>query len=147
MRGPMAEPKPRLDAGDRIRPPPSSRRLRQQRSVPKGLLVSALKIGVLLFLWTAIFSLIVIGYFALSLPDTGELTKGERRPSVTILAADGTLLTTYGDLFGQPLSLKEMSPYLPKAVVATEDRRFYSHFGIDPIGLVRASLANLSAGQ
>ena len=32
-----------------------------------------------------------------------------------------------------------MSPYLPKAVIATEDRRFYSHFGIDPIGLVRAA--------
>jgi penicillin-binding protein 1A len=147
MRGPMAEPKLRLDPADRIRPPPSRRRLRQQRSVPKGLLVSALKIGVLLFLWTAIFSLIVIGYFALSLPDTGELTKGERRPSVTILAADGTLLTTYGDLFGQALSLKEMSPYLPKAVIAAEDRRFYGHFGIDPIALFRAMFANLAAGH
>jgi len=60
------------------------------------------------------------------------------------LAADGSLLTTYGDLFGQPLTLREMSSYLPKAVIATEDRRFYSHFGIDPIGLVRASFANLS---
>ena len=38
-----------------------------------------------------------------------------------------------------------MSPYLPKAVIATEDRRFYSHFGIDPIGLVRAAFANLAA--
>src|SRR6202163_2626098 len=40
-----------------------------------------------------------------------------------------------------------MSPYLPKAVIATEDRRFYSHFGVDPIGLVRAAFANLSAGH
>ena len=45
------------------------------------------------------------------------------------------LLATFGDLFGQPLTLREMSPYLPKAVIATEDRRFYSHFGVDPIGL------------
>jgi penicillin-binding protein 1A len=57
------------------------------------------------------------------------------------------LLTTYGDLFGQPLTLKEMSPYLPKAVIATEDHRFYSHFGIDPIGLARALFANISAGH
>src|SRR5438067_12558989 len=94
-----------------------------------------------------IIGAVVLGYFALTLPDTGELTRAERRPSVTILAADGSLLTTYGDLFGQPLTLKEMSPYLPKAVVATEDRRFYSHFGIDPIGLVRAAFGNMAAGH
>jgi len=101
----------------------------------------------LLLLWVAVVLCVVVGYFALTLPDTGELTRAERRPSVTILAADGSLLTTYGDLFGQPLTLKEMSPYLPKAVIATEDRRFYSHFGVDLIGLARAAFANLSAGH
>ncbi|HYZ39607.1 MAG TPA: biosynthetic peptidoglycan transglycosylase, partial [Stellaceae bacterium] len=105
------------------------------------------RLGVLLLLWTALLAAVVLGYFALTLPDTGELTRAARRPSVTILAADGSLLTTYGDLFGQPLSLKEMSPYLPKAVIATEDRRFYTHFGIDPIGLIRAAFANLTAGR
>jgi penicillin-binding protein 1A len=101
----------------------------------------------LVLLWTVIVGSVVLGYFALTLPDTGELTRAERRPSVTILASDGSLLTSYGDLFGQPLTLKEMSPYLPKAVVATEDRRFYSHFGVDPIGLVRAVFANVAAGH
>jgi penicillin-binding protein 1A len=98
-------------------------------------------------LWTAIIGGVVLGYFALTLPDTGELTRAERRPSVTIRAADGSLLTTFGDLFGQPLSLQEISPYLPKAVIAIEDRRFYRHFGIDPLGLLRASFANLAAGH
>jgi penicillin-binding protein 1A len=100
-----------------------------------------------MLLWTVILGGGVLGYFALTLPDTGDLTKAERRPSVTILAADGSLLTTFGDLFGQALSLREMSPYLPKAVIATEDRRFYSHFGIDPIGLLRASVTDLAAGR
>ena len=40
-----------------------------------------------------------------------------------------------------------MSPYLPQAVIATEDRRFYSHFGVDPIGLLRAAAADLAAGH
>jgi penicillin-binding protein 1A len=142
----MAEPKLRLDPADRIRPPPN-RRVRRQRAAAKGRLTGIAKICVLLFLWTAIIGAVVLGYFALTLPETGELTRAERRPSITILAADGSLLTTFGDLFGQPLTLKEMSPYLPKAVIATEDRRFYTHFGIDPIGLVRASFANLSAGH
>jgi penicillin-binding protein 1A len=98
-------------------------------------------------LWAGILGAGVIGYFALTLPDTSQLAQSQRRPSVTILAADGSLLATYGDLFGRPLTLREMSPYLPQAVIATEDRRFYSHFGIDPIGLLRAAVADLAAGH
>ena len=89
----------------------------------------------------------VVGYFALTLPDTSQLAQSQRRPSVTILAADRSLLATYGDLFGRPLTLREMSRYLPQAVIATEDRRFFHHFGIDPIGLLRAAIADLSAGH
>ena len=40
-----------------------------------------------------------------------------------------------------------MSPYLPEAVVAIEDRRFYSHFGVDPIGFARAMVANVMSGR
>jgi penicillin-binding protein 1A len=101
----------------------------------------------LLLLWLGVLGGGIIGYFALTLPDTSRLAQSQRRPSVTILAADGSLLTTYGDLFGRPLLLKQMSPYLPQAVIATEDRRFYSHFGIDPIGLARAAMADLAAGH
>jgi penicillin-binding protein 1A len=136
----------RLDPADRIRPVPHTR-VPRQRARDKRFLRGASKLSLLVFLWTAIVGSVVLGYFALTLPDTGELTRAERRPSVTILASDGSLLTTYGDLFGQPLTLKEMSPYLPKAVVATEDHRFYSHFGVDPIGLVRAVFANMAAGH
>src|SRR5262245_30811987 len=142
----MAEPRMRLDPADRIRRPPTRPARRRPRAA-KRFLASIGKVAVLLGLWTAIFCATALGYFALTLPDTGELTRGERRPSITMLAADGSLLTTYGDLFGQPLNLKEMSPYLPKAVIATEDHRFYRHFGIDPIGLARALFANISAGH
>ena len=65
-----------------------------------------LRLAVLLFLWAAIIGGGAIGYFALTLPDTDQLTAAERRPSVTILAADGSILATFGDLFGQPLTLK-----------------------------------------
>ena len=141
----MAEPRLRVEPADRVRP--SRTRAPRQRARGKRFLLRASKLALLVFLWTTIVGSVVLGYFALTLPDTGELTRAERRPSVTILASDGSLLTTYGDLFGQPLTLKEMSPYLPKAVVATEDHRFYSHFGVDPIGLVRAVFANVAAGH
>ncbi len=101
----------------------------------------------MLLLWLLVVGIGAIGYFALTLPDTSQLALSQRRPSVTILAADGSLLATYGDLFGRPLTLAEMSRYLPQAVIATEDRRFYSHFGIDPIGLLRAAVADLAAGH
>lgn len=101
----------------------------------------------LVFLWGAILGAGTLGYFALTLPDTAHLGTAGRRPSVTIRAADGSVLATFGDLFGRPLTLREMPPDLPKAVIATEDRRFYSNFGIDPIGMARAALADLRAGR
>ena len=98
-------------------------------------------------MWCFIAGMGVIGFFALTLPDTGDLTAAQRKPSITLLATDGSLIATYGDLFGEPLRLKELPRYLPDAVIATEDRRFYSHFGVDPIGLARAAFANLRAGH
>src|SRR6267143_2973878 len=141
----MAELRVRVDPTDRLRPLPH--RQPRRHGIGGKILGGLARIAILLFLWTAIIGSGVLGYFALTLPDTSELTKAERRPSATILAADGSLLTTFGDLFGQSLTLREMSPFLPKAVIATEDRRFYSHFGIDPIGLLRAGFANLAAGH
>src|SRR3546814_7843697 len=57
------------------------------------------------------------------------------------------VLATYGDLYGEHQPLKALPPALPQALIATEDRRFYSHFGVDPIGLLRATYANLRAGH
>jgi penicillin-binding protein 1A len=98
-------------------------------------------------LWGFIAGIAVLGYFALTLPDTRDLTAASRKPSMTILAADGSLVATYGDLFGEPVRLRDLPRYVPEAVIATEDRRFYQHFGIDPIGLFRAAIANLRAGH
>src|SRR5438093_5920051 len=140
----MAEPPLRVDPDDRLRPamprarPP--RRVRQPKRPRRRLLGGVVKLAVLLCLWAVIVGGAALGYFALTLPDTSQLTVAERRPSVTILAEDGSLIASFGDLFGRALTLKEMSPFLPKAVIATEDRRFYKHFGVDPVGLLRAAL-------
>src|SRR5712692_7201330 len=142
----MPEPRLRVDPEDRLR----SAGHRPQRPSPRqprrrGLLRRAIALGLLLVLWGLIIGGGALAYFALTLPDTSQLTVAERRPSVTILGADDSLLASFGDLFGQPLLLKQMSPFLPKAVIATEDRRFFSHFGIDPVGLVRAAVSDLRA--
>jgi len=149
----MAEVRLRADPADR--PPPPFRHGRRRPPAPapprpailRRLVVAAAKLGFLLVLWVLIIGGGAAGYFALTLPDTGGLGNAQRRPSVTILAADGSLVGTYGDLFGQPVTLREVPRYLPQAVIATEDRRFYHHFGIDPVGLARAVLADLHAGH
>ena len=70
-----------------------------------------------------------------------------RRPAVTLLAADGAEFARFGDTAGPPIKIGEMSRYLPQAVLAIEDRRFYSHPGIDVIGLARAIFTNIMAGE
>ncbi|MGH7037322.1 MAG: transglycosylase domain-containing protein [Stellaceae bacterium] len=110
-------------------------------------LIGAAKLAVLLFLWAAILGGGFVVYCLLTLPDTGGLEAGARRPSLTVLARNGSVLATYGDLFGRALTLRQMAPALPRAVIATEDRRFYDNFGIDPLGILRAALADLTAGH
>src|SRR5207302_9161745 len=144
-------PRLRVEPDGRLRPgAPRGRARPGPRRTSRGerrFLGRAAKLGVLLGLWAGIVGGVALAYFAFTLPDTTQLTIAERRPSVTILAEDGNLIASFGDLFGRPLTLKEMSPFLPKAVIATEDRRFYHHFGIDPFGLARAALTDLRAGQ
>jgi penicillin-binding protein 1A len=154
MAEPPPRPSPRSDPGERAAPSAARRRgsagggkKSTNRSRNGGFFGGLLRLGLLLSLWAAIVGGGALTYFALTLPDTNQLMTAERRPSVTILADDGSIIASFGDLFGQPLTLKQMSPWLPKAVVATEDRRFYSHFGIDPVGLIRAGFADLRSGH
>ena len=83
--------------------------------------------------------------FIASLPDPVVATLDDRPPNLTILASDGTVLAERGLRRGH-VRLDKLPPYLIKAVIATEDRRFYHHFGVDPLGLVRAAFRNLVAG-
>ncbi len=94
-------------------------------------------------IWAVFAAAILAGWLAYDLPGVEKLANIERRPSVTLLASDGSLLATYGDLYGEPVNLRELPPYVVEAVLATEDRRFYGHYGIDPIGIARAIYVNL----
>ncbi|MCP4309399.1 MAG: transglycosylase domain-containing protein, partial [bacterium] len=88
----------------------------------------------------------LIAYSWSKLPPTSQWALPERAANVRILSADGQLITNRADTVGQTVRLDEMPPFLPQAVIAIEDRRFYWHFGIDPIGLTRAMIENVRAG-
>ncbi|WP_420418944.1 transglycosylase domain-containing protein [Pacificispira sp.] len=103
--------------------------------------------AVSVLIWGLVLTSAVIGWFAWDMPDPEEvLARDVRRPGVTILAADGTELLKVGDLYGHPVKLTDLPPHLPHALLATEDRRFYYHPGVDPIGIARALYTNIAAG-
>jgi penicillin-binding protein 1A len=98
-------------------------------------------------IWAAVLLTGVIAWYAYGLPEVGDLGRLARQPSVTVMAADGTLLATYGDIYGERVQVRDLPPHLIQAVLAVEDRRFYAHMGVDPWGIARATLANLRAGR
>ncbi|MEM6438558.1 MAG: PBP1A family penicillin-binding protein [Pseudomonadota bacterium] len=85
--------------------------------------------------------------FYAQLPSASELLDGRARGSVTLLDRHGEVFAWRGQQFGGALRASEVSPHLAHAVIATEDRRFWSHWGVDPLGLARAMVANLRAGR
>ncbi len=84
--------------------------------------------------------------FAPRLPTTIDLWDANRPPSLVILDRTGEELASRGADYGETVGIDELPPHLIDAVLATEDRRFYSHGGIDPRGLARAMVVNIRSG-
>ncbi|MFN0217298.1 MAG: transglycosylase domain-containing protein [Hyphomicrobium sp.] len=85
-------------------------------------------------------------YYTIAFPHPMSMRNKERAPVVRILARDGSVLAERGAAHDfMPLDL--LPRHVQAAVVATEDRRFFQHHGIDPVGLIRAFFANLRAGR
>ncbi len=99
------------------------------------------------FVWCAFSVAVLLAWYAHDLPDTSKLGSETRRPSVTLVTGEGRIITSYGDLYGEPLHLDYLPPDLIEAVLVTEDRRFYDHFGVDLWGVIRAVFANLWHGE
>jgi len=97
--------------------------------------------------WMFVATAAFVGWCAWDLPEADNIPALARRPQVTILARDGTMVLRLGQSAGPVVSATELPPHLIEAVIATEDRRFYHHFGIDPIGLARALLVDLREGR
>jgi penicillin-binding protein 1A len=100
-----------------------------------------------LMIWCGIAGAGVVVYYGARMPAAATWSIPDRAPNIKIVSVDGRLLANRGMTGGESVGLYEMSPYIPQAVMAIEDRRFYSHFGIDPIGLARAMATNVMHGR
>jgi len=124
------------DARDNAMGPKSSGR---RRVWPYALL--------LLLAWGAIFGAVFWSHFLSDLPDvTRLLVKGATR-DITILDDQGRLIARRGLTQGERVDVASLPAYVPNAFIAIEDRRFRSHFGLDPVGLARAAFENMLAGH
>jgi penicillin-binding protein 1A len=88
----------------------------------------------------ALLALIVaVAVASAYLPSFSDLSKrSDLGQMIRVRAANGQVLVQMGPSFGQWLSYDQIPPEMRAAIISTEDRRFRSHIGVDPIGLVRA---------
>lgn len=162
MRAARSRSELRLDPSDRIGGQQSASTKKPRSNKPKrgrgksggrgirnfpALLRRGLYWLLILGIWATIALGGVIAYYGARLPAMTSWAVPERPPNIKILGVDGNVIANRGDTGGEQIKLKQIPPYVPQAVIAIEDRRFYSHFGIDPIGLARAALSNLRAGN
>lgn len=88
---------------------------------------------------------IAVAWLAVTAPLSRSL-KPPTPPSITLTASDGTPIARRGAIIGAPVDAAKLPPHVREAFIAIEDRRFYSHWGIDPRGILRAAWANVGHG-
>ena len=146
----MARPAPTVprfypsepDTLDEPGEPPRSRGSRKKR-----VLLWLLRWSFIAAVWLGLAAAVMLLWYSRDLPRPESALDAARRPSLILQDRSGHVIASFGDLVGEPLRLKDFPPALPAALVAVEDRRFWHHHGIDPVGLLRAAVVNLTAGH
>ena len=113
----------------------------------RGFFGSFVSITALCSIWGLAILLAIGVYQATQLPDLSDLEFKKRDIAVSLVDRRGQKFATYGDFYLEPVTFNEIPKFLIEALVATEDRRFFQHWGIDPFSLVRAAVVNLKEGK
>ncbi|WP_414712718.1 transglycosylase domain-containing protein [Sphingopyxis sp.] len=115
-------------------PVPETRRRKWVRRISRGF---------------AIFSIafiLLVGWLALTAPLSKSL-EPIAPPQITLLASDGTPIARIGAIVDKPVEAKALPRHVTGAFLAIEDRRFYTHWGVDPRSIARAVWSNLTGGR
>jgi penicillin-binding protein 1A len=82
--------------------------------------------------------MVIIAWLAVTAPLSRSL-KPIAPPSISLMSADSHLIARRGAIIDRPVAVADLPKHVPQAFMAIEDRRFYSHWGVDPRGIVRAA--------
>ncbi len=91
------------------------------------------------------FAFVLVAFALPPFSGEGDVWNNNRQYAVTITDENGNIIGRRGIRQDDAVPLEEIPPHLIKAVLATEDARFYDHFGVDVIGTLRAAVANARA--
>ncbi|MFZ2997861.1 transglycosylase domain-containing protein [Sphingobium sp.] len=102
-------------------------------------LVRGLKIGAAATVAGLLAIVIAVVIAMQSLPDFGSLKSSPNGQMIRVHAADGSVIVSLGPSFGRWLDYDQIPKVMVDAMVSTEDKRFYLHPGVDPVGMARAA--------
>lgn len=89
---------------------------------------------------------LMVGWLAYTAPLSKSL-EPIAPPQITLLASDGTPIARSGAMVAEPVELEDLPDHVSQAFIAIEDRRFYSHWGVDPRGIARAAWTGVGGGS
>jgi penicillin-binding protein 1A len=104
------------------------------------------KWGIVIGLWCTLGITLLTLWYARELPEITKNAEFEHRAAITILANDQSKVTRIGELKGVSVQIRDVPDYFRFAIISIEDRRFYTHFGIDPKGVARAIYTKIFHG-
>lgn len=107
----------------------------------------ALKWSAVVAIWCTVIIVGITIFLAHDLPNIDSALSEFRKPAITLIGADGSKIKTIGVARRTVVQHIDLPVHLPQAIIATEDRRFFTHIGIDLVGIVRAAVANFQAGR
>ena len=101
----------------------------------------------LLLIWGGIFFILILAYYYHDLPDISNLESLNSQQKIYINYSNGSNIVTLGDVYRNQVAYNQIPKNLINAVIATEDRRFFTHKGIDIIGIMRAAYVNYKSNR
>jgi penicillin-binding protein 1A len=113
----------------------------------KGWAGRVVRIGAISGLVSLIAVIIAVAVAYSTLPSFSELKSSPNGQMIRVHAADGTVLVSMGPSYGQWLDFAQLPDTMKTAMVAVEDRRFRSHVGVDPVGIVRSFYVRATKGS
>ncbi len=137
----------RLASSNGAPPPPPPRSPSQKPKKKRGLFKRLMIWGFALFLLVVLFFGVAVAVTMQSLPSYGELKESREGQMIVVRARDGTELFNMGPSYGKWMPEAEVPQVMKDAMVSVEDRRFFDHFGVDPIGIVRSLFVRVESGK